>query len=309
MKIIKKFMTNNDCYKENEPMTPKGLMLHSVGCPQPDPLVFWNNQNKPNVWVAVHAYIGAEDTVYQYLPWNIKGWHAGGAANATHIGVEMTEPDCIKYTHGATFTCSDKAAAIAHAEKTYKTAVELFAFLCKEYGLNPLTDIIGHAEGYKKGVASNHADPEHMWKQLGMPYSMDTFRADVKKLLSESPQTSTSSTTGMTYRVRKSWEDAKSQLGAFKKLEYAKNLADKNKGYYVFDDSGKAIYPQNVLNVGDKVMLKPEATVYNKKTKFSSWVYKTKLYVRQINGDRIVVSTVKTGPITGSVHKKHLTKI
>ena len=172
-----------------------------------------------------------------------------------------------------------------------------------------MTDIIGHAEGYKKGVASNHADPEHMWKQLGMPYTMDTFRADVKKLLSESPQTSTSSTTGMTYRVRKSWEDAKSQLGAFKKLEYAKNLADKNKGYYVFDDSGKAIYPQNTLNVGDKVMLKSEATVYNKTTKFSSWVYKTKLYVRQIKGDRVVVSTVKTGPITGSVHKKHLTKV
>lgn len=307
MKIVKSFITKNDCYKLNNPMKPKGLMLHSVGCPQPNPLVFWNNQNKSGVEVAVHAYIGTDDIVHQHLPWDIKGWHAGGKANSTHIGVEMTEPACIKYKpNSSTFTCSDVPAATAHAEKTYKTAVELFAFLCKEYGLNPLTDIIGHAEEYKKGVASNHGDPAHLWKQLGMPHTMDTFRADVKELLNDSPQTST--TTGY-YRVRKTWEDAKSQLGAFKKLEYAKNLADKNKGYYVFDDSGKAIYPQNTLKVGDKVMLKPEATVYNKTTRYSSWVYKTKLYVRQIKGDRVVVSTVKTGPVTGSVHKDHLTKI
>lgn len=44
------------------------------------------------------------------------------------------------------------------------------------------------------------------------------------------------------YRVRKSWSDAASQKGAFKKLGNAKNCADKNPGYCVFDSNGKCVY-------------------------------------------------------------------
>ena len=46
------------------------------------------------------------------------------------------------------------------------------------------------------------------------------------------------------YRVRKTWADSKSQLGAYKVLANAKACADKNPGYYVFDPDGKAIYPE-----------------------------------------------------------------
>lgn len=45
------------------------------------------------------------------------------------------------------------------------------------------------------------------------------------------------------YRVRKSWSDSKSQIGAFKDLTYAKAQVDKNPGYKVFDSSGKCVYP------------------------------------------------------------------
>ena len=38
----------------------------------------------------------------------------------------------------------------------------------------------------------------------------------------------------MIYRVRKSWADAKSQIGAYKKLENAKKAADKKAGYKGF---------------------------------------------------------------------------
>lgn len=48
------------------------------------------------------------------------------------------------------------------------------------------------------------------------------------------------------YRVRKTWADSKSQIGAYHSLANAKACADKNAGYSVFDESGKAIYP----NVG-----------------------------------------------------------
>ena len=98
----------------------------------------------------------------------------------------MCEPACIKYTSGSNFTCSDTATAKAVAKRTYEAAVELFAMLCKQYGLNPTADgvIISHKEGHSRGIASNHGDPEHLWTQLGMGYTMDGFRKAVKAAMS-----------------------------------------------------------------------------------------------------------------------------
>ncbi len=183
MKLIQSFLTKNPCYKAGRKIAVKGLMLHSVGCNQPSARVFVRNWNSESYDRAcVHGFIDGNDgTVYQTLPWDHRGWHGGGASNNTHIGVEMCEPGCIKYTGGATFTCSDKPAAQAVAKRTYEAAVELFAMLCKQYDLDPLADgvIVSHREGYKRGIASNHGDPEHLWSQLGMGYTMDTFRKAV----------------------------------------------------------------------------------------------------------------------------------
>ena len=46
------------------------------------------------------------------------------------------------------------------------------------------------------------------------------------------------------YRVRKSWDDAKSQLGAYTVLANAKAMADKNPGFEVYDWNGKQVYPE-----------------------------------------------------------------
>lgn len=82
-------------------------------------------------------------------------------------------------------TCSDTETAKTVAKRTYKAAVELFAYLCTKYSLDPTAVgvIISHAEGYSRGVASNHADPAHLWKGLGLSYTMDTFRAAVKSAM------------------------------------------------------------------------------------------------------------------------------
>lgn len=184
MKLVESILTKNPCYTAGRKITVKGLMLHSVGCPQPSAQVFVRNWNKASYDRAcVHAFIDGNDgTVYQCLPWNHRGWHCGASGNNTHIGVEMCEPACIKYTGGATFTCSDKATAQAVAKRTYEAAVELFAMLCQKFSLDPLGDgvIVSHKEGCKRGIASNHGDPEHLWTQLGLPYTMDTFRKAVK---------------------------------------------------------------------------------------------------------------------------------
>ena len=46
------------------------------------------------------------------------------------------------------------------------------------------------------------------------------------------------------YRVRKSWEDATSQLGAYTIIANAKAMADKHPGYEVYDWNGKQVYPE-----------------------------------------------------------------
>ena len=57
--------------------------------------------------MAVHAFVQADGTCYQTLPWNYRAWHAGGSANNSHIGIEMTESDCVKYITGSSFACSN----------------------------------------------------------------------------------------------------------------------------------------------------------------------------------------------------------
>lgn len=182
MEIVKSIMTNNPCYVAGRKIEVKGLMLHSVGCSQPSANAFIKSWNKITYARAcVHAFIDANSgVVYQTLPWNHRGWHCGKSGNNTHIGVEMCEPAEIKYTGGSSFTCSNFEKAREATKKTYESAVALFAFLCKEYDLNPMTDIVSHSEGYKKGISSNHGDPEHLWKGLGLEYTMDTFRKAVK---------------------------------------------------------------------------------------------------------------------------------
>lgn len=120
--------------------------------------------------------------------------------------------------------------------------MDLFAYLCRQYNLNPTADgvIISHREGHSRGIASNHGDPEHLWNGLGMGYTMDGFRKAVKAVMDGSA-VSEPEERGW-YRVRKSWADAKSQKGAFKMFANAKKSADENPGYSVYDESGKAVY-------------------------------------------------------------------
>ena len=201
MKIIEQFITRDTSYQNNivkadsrytrfQERGPIGLMLHSVGCNQPSAKVFADGWNKPGREASVHAVLQADGTVYQTMPWNFRAWHCGGAANDTHVGVEMTEPACINYPDGGSrFTCSDVAAARAQVHGTYNTAVELFAMLCEKFKLDPLKDIISHKEGCDKGIASNHGDPEHLWKGLSMGYTMDGFRKAVKKRMEDNDVT------------------------------------------------------------------------------------------------------------------------
>lgn len=187
MEIVQAYATKNRCYQVAAPLYPQGIMLHSIGCPQPNAAVMAQNYNqyRPNGQsVCVHAFVQRDGTVYQTLPWTVQAWHCGGSANSTHIGIEMTEPASIVYTgHGAEWRDLDPTATETHVRGTYDAAVELFAQLCTQFDLDPLEDgvIISHSEGRMRGVASAHADPEHLWKPFGL--TMYEFRQDVYKAM------------------------------------------------------------------------------------------------------------------------------
>ena len=200
MVILEKYITRNPCFQANvrvaddryarfQQRGPEGGMLHSVGCAQPSAQVFYNKWNNENYDKAsVHAVIDANSgDIWHTMPWNYRGWHCGGSANNTHLGVEMCESKWIQYpaSGGVNFTILDKPKAQADAKRAYDVAVELFAMLATMWNWNPMTDIISHKEGGKKGIASGHVDPEHYWSRLGMSYTMNGFRNDVKNKMED----------------------------------------------------------------------------------------------------------------------------
>lgn len=219
MNLRKLILTNNACYKAGKTIVPKGIMVHSTGANNPnlkryigpdDGLLgknqynnHWNQEKPDGRQVCVHAFIGklADGSIatYQTLPWNHRGWHGGGKANDTHIGFEI---------------CEDNLTDNQYFNKVYREAVELCAFLCKEYNLTE-KNIICHSEGYKLGIASNHSDVMHWFPKHGK--YMDTFRADVKALLNP---VAIPKPAGKLYRV---------QVGAYSVKTNADNMLTKVK--------------------------------------------------------------------------------
>ena len=191
MNLRKLIFTNGDNYKASGRITPKGIMVHSTGANNPElrryvgpddgllgKNLYNNHWNQPmDRKVGMHGFIGklADGTVatYQTLPWTHRAWHCGGAANGTHIGFEI---------------CEDGLTSKSYFGKVYQEALEFCAFLCVLHDLDPMKPgvIIGHYEGYKLGLASNHGDPDYWFKKHGK--SMNTLRADVHKLMTAEPE-------------------------------------------------------------------------------------------------------------------------
>ena len=184
MKLHTQTAYKNACYQDGQKMKPKGIMIHSTGCNNPNLKRYvgpddgilgkniynnhWNNAYPGGKAICCHAFIGkdknGEIRTYQILPWNMVGWHCGGKANKTHIGIEICED-----------TASNK-----HFRETFREAVEVAAYLCRTYQIQP-RNIISHKEGNAKGLASNHGDPEHWWNTYGI--TMDSFRSEVAREL------------------------------------------------------------------------------------------------------------------------------
>jgi hypothetical protein len=78
------------------------------------------------------------------------------------------------------------------------------------------------------------------------------------------------------YRVRKSWAEKSSQIGAFTVFQNAKNCVDANPGYAAFDDNGNQVYPAVALTF-EPYLVKVSITDLNYRkgpsTSYASWGY------------------------------------
>ena len=115
--------------------------------------------------------------------------------------------------------------------------IDLVTDICRRKNIYPCT-----YTGGKDGVLQKHgwyAQTSCPGPYLGskFPYIAN----EVNKRLKNGNYSS--KTLSDLYRVRKSWEDSKSQKGAFKNLNSAIDLAKKS-GYKVYDSNGKQVYPE-----------------------------------------------------------------
>ena len=269
MNLRKLYLTQNHCYITGKKFTPKGIMWHSTGANNPnlkryvgpdDGLLGYNkNKNHWNTYhpngqlKCVHAFIGllAGGTVatYQTLPWDMRGWHCGGSGNDKYIGFEI---------------CEDGLNDKSYFDKVYKEAVELTAHLCELYNLDPKGKnvIICHSDGNKLGIASNHGDIYHWFNKYGK--TMADVRNDVAKLLEVDKKEDVKVESGELYRVRKSPTDAKTQKGAYRNLDNAKECADDNPGYEVYNEALECVYDPASGNVPYKVRVEVQGLTTKK---------------------------------------------
>lgn len=201
MKRFTQLLTRNSCFASGTELQPIGIMVHSTGADNPmlsryvpgnEVIGFnrngnhWDQTNaewKQKFGVPLnkcaHAFIGktytGEVAMVQTLPWDCRGWHAGlSAGNSRYIGFEI---------------CEDGLVDPDYFAQTRDTAVELVAELCRMFKLDPLKDgvVLCHAEGFQRGVASNHGDIIHWWSKFG--YTMDDFRRDVADKMEDEDMT------------------------------------------------------------------------------------------------------------------------
>lgn len=151
-------------------------------------------------------------------------------------------------------TASDNKDPYAVTDKAYAALLNLVEDICRRNGKTKLL-WLGDKD---KTLAFKPAADEmvltvHRWfanKACPGQYLLDRhpeIAAEVTRRLGGDAQTSGTGTTQATdnlYRVRKTWADAKSQVGAYKSLANAKRAVDSHPGYAAFDGTGKQVYPE-----------------------------------------------------------------
>ena len=169
--------------------------------------------------VRVHFYVD-DVCAWQCLPLDLSGWHAtdgSGDGNRKTISIE----------------CIMNGSGDAKDKKAEGNCAKLVAYLLDKYKLKD-TAIYSHNHWYKVKYCPAYILPHwNNFKKKVISYRNKNTAIEGNSKPSNSVKA--------LYRVRVSWDNTKSQIGAFSSLENAKKAC--KTGYFVFDANGKVIYP------------------------------------------------------------------
>lgn len=141
---------------------------------------------------------------------------------------------------------SDTTHPYAFKEVVYNKLIDLCADICKRNGKNTLIWINDKNKALNYTPKSNEMLlTVHRWfanKACPGDWLMNRMSDLASKVNAKlsTPTPAPTPTTNTLYRVRKSWADSKSQIGAYKSLENAKKNC--KEGYSVFDNNGNVVY-------------------------------------------------------------------
>ena len=143
---------------------------------------------------------------------------------------------------------SDKTAPYTMNDKVYQSLIKLCVDICQRYGKKKLLWLgdkdktLNYTPKSDEMVLTVHrwfanksCPGDWLYNRLG-----DLAETVTKGLGGSSSSSSVTKST--LYRVRKSWGDKDSQVGAYKVLSNAKKMADKHPGYSIYDENGTAVY-------------------------------------------------------------------
>lgn len=204
--------------------------------------------SNPSIYASAD-FIVDDTTAVQFNP-DIKNrycWHCGDAKNYNKGGSYYGA--CQNYNSIGIEVCSsNKTGQMTAAndnnyyftEAVINKAAELAKYLMQTYNI-PADRVIRHYD-----VTGKYCPGIKGWNEdSGDVSAWKAFKARLTGAsTSSTTATATTTSTDNLYRVRKSWSDSKSQIGAYKSLDSAKSVADKNNGYYVFDGKGNIVYPK-----------------------------------------------------------------
>lgn len=158
---------------------------------------------------------------------------------------------------------SDATHPYAMNDKAYNKLIDLCVDICKRNGKTKLLWFADKNKSLNYAPKSNEMVlTAHRWfAPKSCPgdwlfYRLADVAEEVTKRLNGGasatvkPSTSVPKTE-VIYRVRKSWDDAKSQKGAFNNIDNAVECADENPGHFVYDETGKVLYPTGLKELGE----------------------------------------------------------
>lgn len=210
--------------------------------------------SNPSVYASAD-YIVDDETIVQFNPdvrnrfcwhcgdnknmFSMGGKYYGKCTNANSIGIELCSTN--SNWQASDFANSKKWS---FTDKVVTNAAELVKYLMQTYNI-PIENVIRHYDVTGKfcpGIIGWNEDS-------GNAKKWEQFKARLTGTTTATTTANLTKADDIIYRVRKSANDAKSQIGAYKNLDSAKALADKNSGYSVFEkNSGKLVYTPGTGN-------------------------------------------------------------